>query len=133
MGGATIPKSLCGLCGAVLRLGASELVHADDCPAVRPFSDAEIMGAVLELLAQSDELQRAALVKERTPNELASALVATGAKLLKAEALLARCEPNLPRHLVALLEDVRAFLGIDSRGFRTAGDKQGLKPSGRPL
>lgn len=108
-----------------MRLGASELVHADDCPSVRPFSDAEIKGAVLELLARRDDIRHDVLVKGRTPNELASALVASGAKLLKAEALLGRCEPNLPRHLVALLEDVRAFLGIDARGFRTAGDKQG--------
>lgn len=42
-------------------------------------------------------------------------------RLHKAETLLARCEPFLPSDLVALLEEVRGFLGIDAGGHYGGG------------
>jgi hypothetical protein len=41
----------------------------------------------------------------------------------RATRLLERCETFLPSDLHALLEDVRAFIGINARGQRTAPRK----------
>jgi hypothetical protein len=45
-------------------------------------------------------------------------LDAAGARIVKLEGLLARCEPFLPQNMTALVHDVRDALGIDDRGFR---------------
>lgn len=68
---------------------------------------------------------RPATLAARAGGIEALTLEAARAQLLVAEGLLLRCEANLPRHLTALLADVRAFVGVDARGFRTTPTDKG--------
>jgi hypothetical protein len=54
-----------------------------------------------------------------------AALNDASTRLERCRALLLRCESNIPPHLVALLTDIRAELGIDARGFRVDPEHKG--------